>query len=105
MGFRGGNAFGGRIVLLTRAFWMHSAFKMATFRAWFCQACVARSVLLPGALFRAGAFALPLCAPKSHMPPLPHAGVSDNIVPAALTQRIGLCSSGLLRASDITKIL
>ena len=41
-------------------------------RACFRQARVAGAVLLPGALFHAGAFALPPCAPKSHMCPLPH---------------------------------
>ena len=42
------------------------------------MARVARAVLLPGALFRAGAFALPPCAPKSYMRPLPHLEVSEN---------------------------
>ena len=42
------------------------------------QVRVARAVPLPGALFRAGAFAFPPCAPKSHMRPLPHLGVSDD---------------------------
>ena len=46
-------------------------------RACFRQARVAQAVLLPGALFRAGAVALPPCAPKSHMRPLPHLGLSD----------------------------
>ena len=46
-------------------------------RACFRQARVARAVLSPGALFRAGAIAFPPCAPKSHMRPLPHLGVSD----------------------------
>ena len=46
-------------------------------RACFRQARFARAVLLPGALFRAGAFALPPCAPKSHIWPLPHLGVSE----------------------------
>ena len=92
MGFRGSNASGGRIVLLPGAFWAHGASKMATlgasllpsiysvselWRACFRQARVARAVLPPGALFRAGAFALPPCAPKSHMRPLPHLGVSE----------------------------
>ena len=45
-------------------------------RACFRQARVARAVLPPSALFRAGAFAFPPCAPTSHMRPLPHLGVS-----------------------------
>ena len=92
MGFRGSNASGGRIVLLPGAFWAHGTSKMATLgasllpvfyrvselrRACFRQARVARAVLPPGALLRAGAFALILCAPKSHMRPPPHLGVSD----------------------------
>ena len=93
MGFRGSNASGGRIVLLPSAFWAHGASKMATlgaslllcvsqcFRAYegmfLQQARVARAVLTPGALFRAGAFAFPPCAPRSHMRLLPHFRVSD----------------------------
>ena len=93
MGFRGSNASSGRIVLLPGAFWAHGASKMAILGAslLLCilqcfgasegmlprQARVAQAVLPPDALFRAGAFALPPCAPKSHMRPLPHLGVSD----------------------------
>ena len=33
VGFRGSNAFGGRIVLLSGAFWAHGASKMATLGA------------------------------------------------------------------------
>ena len=36
-------------------------------RACFRQERVARAVLPPAALFRAMAFALPICAPKSHL--------------------------------------
>ena len=39
---------------------------------------VAQAMLPPGALFHAGAFALPPCAPKSHMRPLPHLGLSES---------------------------
>ena len=46
-------------------------------RACFRQARVTRAVLPPGALFRARPFALPPGAPRSHMRPLPHLGVSD----------------------------
>ena len=46
-------------------------------RECFRKARVARAVLPPDALFRAGAFALPSCAPKSHLCPLPHLGVSE----------------------------
>ena len=77
VGFRGSNASGGRIVLLPGAFWAHGASEMATLGASLLpcvlqcselsQARVARAVLPPGALFRAGAFALPPCASKSHM--------------------------------------
>ena len=82
VGFRGSNASGGRIVLLPSTFWAHGASKIAILgaslllcilqRACFRQARVARAVLLPGALFRARAFALPPCSPKPHMRPLPH---------------------------------
>ena len=44
-------------------------------RACFCQARVAQAVLPPGALFHAGGSALPPCAPKSHMRPLPYLGL------------------------------
>ena len=83
VGFRGSNASGGRIVLLPGAFgrtvlpkwplWAHLFYSVVFYsvsefrRACFRQARVARTVLPPGALFRAGAFALPPCAPKSHM--------------------------------------
>ena len=76
-----------QFVLLPGAFWAHDAFKMATLgpslllcrnsvselrRACFRQARAAQRELPPSALFRARAFALPPCAPKSHMRPLPH---------------------------------
>ena len=79
-------------MLLPEAFWAHGASKMATLgasllpcfysvselrRACFRQARVARAVLPPGALFRAGAFAFPPCTPRSHMCPLLHLGVSE----------------------------
>ena len=72
----------GRTVLPKWPFWTHlfcSVFYsvLELRRACFRQARVARAMLPPGALFRAGAFALPPCAPKSHMHPLPHLGVSD----------------------------
>ena len=75
---------------------MHGASKMATLgaslllslllfysvselrRSCFRQVRVARAVLPPGALFRTGAFALPPCAPKSHMCPPPHLGVAES---------------------------
>ena len=70
----------GRTVLPKWPLWahlFHSVFYNVSElrRACFCQARVARAVLLP--VVRAGAFALPPCAPKSHMRPLPHLGVSD----------------------------
>ena len=40
---------------------------------------VTRAVLPPGALFHASAFTFPPFAPKSHLHPLPHLGVSDFI--------------------------
>ena len=46
-------------------------------KACFRQARAAQAVLPPGAFFRAGAFALPPCAPKSHMWRLPYWGVSE----------------------------
>ena len=75
VGFRGSNASGGRVVLLPGAFWEHGASKMATLgaslpelrRACFLQARVARAVLLPGALFRSGAFAPSLAVPSNGM--------------------------------------
>ena len=72
----------GRTVLLKWPFWAHLFFSVfysvsELRRACFRQARVARAVLPPGALFRAGAFALPPRAPKSHIRPLPHLGVSD----------------------------
>ena len=71
----------GRTVLPKWPFWAHLFYSVfysvsELRRACFRQARVARAVLPPGALFRAGAFALPPCAPKSHMRPLPHLGVS-----------------------------
>ena len=92
VGFRGSNASGGRIVLLPAAFWAHVLPKWPLWahlfysvfysvselgRACFRQARVARAVLPPNEMFRAGAFALPPCAPKSHLCPLPHLGASD----------------------------
>ena len=72
----------GRTVLPKWPLWAHlfyavfySVSKLR--RACFRQARVARAVLPPGALFCAGAFAFPPCAPRSHMRPLPHLGVSD----------------------------
>ena len=72
----------GRTVLPKWPFWAHLFYSVfysvsELRRACFRQARVARAVHPPGALFRAGAFALPPCAPKSHMRPLPHLGVSD----------------------------
>ena len=72
----------GRTVLPEWPFWAHLFYSVfysvsELRRPCFRQARVARAVLPPGALFRAGAFALPPCAPKSHMRPLPHLGVSD----------------------------
>ena len=92
VGFRGSNASGGRIVLLPAAFWAHVLPKWPLWahlfysvfysvselgRACFRQAHVARAVLPPNKMFRARAFALPPCAPKSHMCPVPHLGASD----------------------------
>ena len=86
---RGSNTSGGRIVLLPGAFWTHMLPEWPRWahllysvyysvsdlrRGCFRQARVAQPVLLPSALFRAGAFALPPCAPKSHMCPLSHFG-------------------------------
>ena len=72
----------GRTVLSKWPFWAHLFYSVfysvsELRRACFRQARVARAVLPPGALFRAGPFALPPCAPKSHMRPLPHLGFSD----------------------------
>ena len=71
----------GRTVLPKWPLWAHLFY--AVFyniselrRACFRQARVARAVLPPGALFRARAFALPPCAPKSQ---LPHLGLSESI--------------------------
>ena len=89
----GSNASSGRIVLLPGTFSAHGASKMATLgaallvwiysvselrRACFRQARVAQAVLPPGALFQASASAFPLCAPKSHMCPLPHLASSES---------------------------
>ena len=87
MGFRGGNATGGRIVLLPSACWAHGAFKiMANLgaarllrflkvpelrRACFHQARVAQAVPLPGALFHTRNLALHLCAPQIPLVPAP----------------------------------
>ena len=49
-------------------------------RTCFCQAHVARAVLPPGAMFRAWAFALPPCGPKSHMRPFPHLGYPELLI-------------------------
>ena len=73
----------GRTVLPKWPFWAHLFYSVfysvsELRRARLCQAHVVRAVLPPGALLRAGAFALPPCAPKSHMRPLPHLGVSDS---------------------------
>ena len=72
----------GRTVLPKWPLWAHLFYSVfysvsELRRACFRQARVARAVLPPGALFRAGAFALPPSAPKSHMRLLPHFGVSD----------------------------
>ena len=72
----------GRTVFPKWPFWAHLFYSVfysvsELRRACFRQACVAQAVLPPGALFRAGAFALPPCAPKSHMSPLPHLGASE----------------------------
>ena len=82
----------GALCFLPAAFWAHVLPKWPLWahlfysvfysvselrRACFRQARVARAVLPPNEMFCAGAFALPPCAPKSHMCPLPHLGVSD----------------------------
>ena len=72
----------GRTVLPKWPFWAHLFYpvfySVSEFgRACFRQARVARAMLLPGALFHAGPFAFLRCAPKSHMRPLPHLGVSE----------------------------
>ena len=93
VGFQGSNASGGRIVLPYQAhfgrtvlpkwpFWAHLFYPVfysvsELRRAYFRQAHVARAVLPPGALFRAGAFAFLPCAPTSHLHLLPHLGPSD----------------------------
>ena len=59
--------------LLYSLFYTVSELRTACLR----QARVAQAMLPPGALFHAGAFALPPRAPKSHMCPLPHLGLSD----------------------------
>ena len=80
----GSNASAGRMALLPGALWAHDASKMAILgasrllcllqlrRACFRQARVAQAVLLPGTLFRVGAFALPpfasnLTCARSHI--------------------------------------
>ena len=77
----------GRTVLPKWPLWAHLFYPVfysvsELRRACFRQARVARAVLPPGALFRAGAFALPPCASKSHMRPPPHLGV-----PISVTQK------------------
>ena len=89
VGFWGSNASGGRIVLLPGAFWAHvlpkwpfwahlfysvfySVSELTT--ACFRQARVAQTVLPPGALLHAGAFAIPPRAPKSEHVPAPTFG-------------------------------
>ena len=72
----------GRTVLPKWPLWAHLFYSVfysvSEFgRACFRQARVAWAMLLPGALFRAGAFAFPPRAPKSHFP-LPHLGPSDH---------------------------
>ena len=72
----------GRTVLPKWPFWAHLFYPVfysvsELRRPYFRQARVARAVLPPGALFRAGAFALAPCASKSHMRPLPHLGLSE----------------------------
>ena len=52
---------------------------------------IAQAVLPPGALFHAEAFALPPCAPKSHLCPLPHLRFADTIsltIPARIAIEI-----------------
>ena len=73
----------GRTVLPKWPLWAHLFY--AVFysiselrRACFRQARVARAVLPPGTLFRARAFALPFCAPKSQLCPLPHLGLVED---------------------------
>ena len=71
----------GRTVLPKWPLWAHLFYSVfysvsELRRACFRQARVARAVLPPGALFRAGALALPPSAPKSHMRLLPHLGFS-----------------------------
>ena len=78
----------GHTVLPKWSFWAHLFYSMLYSiselrRACFRQARVARAVLPPGALFRAGAFAIPACAPKSHLCPLPHLGFFRHVRSAA----------------------
>ena len=77
VGFQGSIASGGRIVLLPGAFW-RTCFQNAHFGRISSTLCftVFRSL---GALLHAGAFALPPRAPKSHICPLPHLGLSELI--------------------------
>ena len=92
MGFRGSNASCGRLVLLPGAFWAHGASKMATLGTsrlpCILQYFRAEEGMLPlGACRTSRASArrivscrglsFPPSAPKSHMRPLPHLGVSD----------------------------
>ena len=58
---------------------------------------VAQAVLPSGALFRAGDFTLHPCAPKSHMCPLPHLGLS-NLDSSVHGLRVTVCKwCGLLQ--------
>ena len=90
----------GRTVLPKWPFWAHLFYSVFYHvselrRACFRQARVARAMLPPGALFRAGAFALPPCAPKSHMRPLPHLGVSERSTYTKGNARWGVFLDGL----------
>ena len=83
----------GRTVLPKWPLWAHLFYSLVYSaselrRACFRHARVARAVLPPGALFRAGAVALPPCAPNSHMCPLPHLGAFRNNGSSARITRI-----------------
>ena len=90
----------GRTVLPKRPLWVHLFYSVfysvsELRRACFRQVRVAEVVLPPSALFRAGAFALPPCATKSHMCPLPHLGVSDFACPETPRLRQTITVPGL----------
>ena len=73
----------GRTVLPKWLLWAHLFYSVfysvsELRRACIRQARVARAVLPPSILFRARAFSLPPCAPRSHICPLPHLGVSGH---------------------------